>query len=245
MKIEDDRENQKLEDFNQQDLDQDESVAKGGFGIIGYGEDNLKRKPGTGPYRILKPIQMRDDLYSMIFATCFHPEYVLHADIEAKKKDALLNEIIDDYKTEPNKRKTPKGVMVYKDDPVEEPKSAKDLNDDYLSELKVIRKRLRQDKDNYLSQLMAVWLFQVTFTFFIVFDAWPYPYEEEQWTLDDKINLQELPKVKIAYIRFVSGMIMHVQVNGEILNGLRMMKFSANHWWKFKFHRVAFLTGLM
>ena len=24
-----------------------------------------------------------------------------------------------------------------------------------------------------------------------------------------------------------------------------MMKYSVNHWWKFKFHRVAFLTGLM
>lgn len=40
-------------------------------------------------------------------------------------------------------------------------------------------------------------------------------------------------------------MIMHVQVNGEILNGLRMMKFAVNHWWKLKFHRVAFLTGYL
>jgi len=94
---------------------------------------------------------------------------------------------------------------------------------------------------------MAVWLFQVAFTLFIVVDAWPFPPEGEKddWDLEGKINLQELPKVKIAYIRFVSGMIMHVQVNGEIINGLRMMKFSVNHWWKLKFHRVAFLTGLM
>ena len=40
-------------------------------------------------------------------------------------------------------------------------------------------------------------------------------------------------------------MIMHVQVNSEIVNGMRMMKYCVNHWWKFKFHRVAFLTGLL
>lgn len=62
---------------------------------------------------------------------------------------------------------------------------------------------------------------------------------------EDKINLSVLPKSKIAYIRFVAGMIMHVQVNSEILNGLRMMKYSVNHWWKFKFHRVAFVTGFL
>lgn len=38
---------------------------------------------------------------------------------------------------------------------------------------------------------------------------------------------------------------MHVQVNSEITNGMRMMKFAVNHWWKFKFHRVAFLTGYL
>ena len=37
---------------------------------------------------------------------------------------------------------------------------------------------------------------------------------------------------------------MHVITNMEMKNGMRMMKYSANHWWKFKFHRTAFLTGL-
>lgn len=92
---------------------------------------------------------------------------------------------------------------------------------------------------------MAVWLFQVSFTVFILADAFPWPYVEEEWDQDDKINLQVLPKIKIAYIRFVAGMIMHVQVNEEIKNGMNMMKYSVNHWWKFKHHRVAFLTGLL
>lgn len=189
MKKEDEQENEKLEDFNQQDLDLDEIENSGGFGHIGYGEENLKRRPGTGPYRIKKPIQMREDLYSMIFATCFHPEYVLHAETEADKKEALLDEVIADYRNEPNKRKTPKGVMTYPDEPQEEHKSADDLNYEYKEGLGAIRRRLRQDKDNYLSQLMAVWLFQVAFTLFIVVDALPIPYVVEEWTQEGKINL--------------------------------------------------------
>ena len=39
-------------------------------------------------------------------------------------------------------------------------------------------------------------------------------------------------------------MIMHIMTNEEMKNGLRMMKYASNHWWKFKYHRIAFLAGL-
>ena len=182
----------------------------------------------------------------MIFATCFHPEYVKYIDDEKEKKDALLDEIIEDFKNEPNKQVTPYGVKVYADIPKESgPKDSVTADEEYQIDLKKIRRRLRYDKDNFLSQLMAVWLFQVSFTVFILIDAMPIPWVEEEWVLETKMNLQILPKVKIAYIRFVAGMIMHVQVNREIVNGMRMMKYTVNHWWKFKFHRVAFLTGFL
>ena len=38
---------------------------------------------------------------------------------------------------------------------------------------------------------------------------------------------------------------MHVIVCGEISNGLKMMKYSANHWWKFSNPRLAFLAGFL
>ena len=31
----------------------------------------------------------------------------------------------------------------------------------------------------------------------------------------------------------------------EIRNGHKMMKYSVNHWWKFKHHRVAFAVGFL
>ena len=246
LKKEDDADRRRLEKLDEEELDEDEYLKDGGFSTEGYGVNKDDRDRGAGPYRLHEPIEIREDLYSMIFATCFHPEYVKAIDDEKDKKEALLDEIIEDFKAEPNKQVPPYGVKVYADKPKDPgPLDPATADEEYFAELKKVRRRLRYDKDNFLSQLMAVWLFQVSFTVFILIDAMPIPWVEEEWTGDGKINLQVLPKVKIAYIRFVAGMIMHVQVNSEIVNGMRMMKYTVNHWWKFKYHRVAFLTGFL
>lgn len=71
-----------------------------------------------------KPIEIRSDLYSMIFCTCFHPEYVKAIDDKNDEKEENLKNIIEDFKNEPNKQVTPYGVKVYPDEPKEEgPKS--------------------------------------------------------------------------------------------------------------------------
>ena len=38
---------------------------------------------------------------------------------------------------------------------------------------------------------------------------------------------------------------MHIQMNNEIFNGLKMIKYSVNHPWKFKQEQIAFLAGLL
>ena len=38
---------------------------------------------------------------------------------------------------------------------------------------------------------------------------------------------------------------MHVIVSEEIANGLKMMKYSSNHWWKFSNPRLAWLSGFL
>ena len=40
-------------------------------------------------------------------------------------------------------------------------------------------------------------------------------------------------------------MIMHIYVLDEIKNGMQMMKYSMNHWWKFKYPGYAFMSGLL
>ena len=56
-----------------------------------YGES--QRDTGMGPYRIDKPLGggLRDDLYSMIFASTFHPEYILHYREKIKVREELMD----------------------------------------------------------------------------------------------------------------------------------------------------------
>ena len=78
---------------------------------------------------------------------------------------------------------------------------------------------------------------QLSFALFILVDAYQSCDEEL------RLKIDEIPDVKIGFTRFISGMIMHIMTNEEMKNGMRMMKYAANHWWKFKYHRIAFLAG--
>lgn len=40
-------------------------------------------------------------------------------------------------------------------------------------------------------------------------------------------------------------MVMHVIVSEEVANGLKMMKYASNHWWKFSNARLAYVSGFM
>ena len=84
---------------------------------------------------------------------------------------------------------------------------------------------------------MAVWFFQVSFSLLIIFEA--------RRNKDIDFENWETPSLKIGYTRLIAGMVMHVIVCGEMSNGLKMMKYSANHWWKFSNPRLAFLAGFL
>ena len=49
----------------------------------------------------------------------------------------------------------------------------------------------------------------------------------------------------MSFLTFVSGMLMQITVNEEIRNGLTIMKYSLNHYWKFKSPYSAAIAGLM
>ena len=59
-----------------------------------------KRASGTGPLRLNEKLHIREDLYSFLFITCFHAEYIREAQKLHKKEEELLETAIDFYKEE-------------------------------------------------------------------------------------------------------------------------------------------------
>lgn len=49
----------------------------------------------------------------------------------------------------------------------------------------------------------------------------------------------------IVVARFICGMVMHVSLQGDLMLGMRMMKYSVNHSWKFNSWHQAFLAGFL
>ena len=62
---------------------------------------------------------------------------------------------------------------------------------------------------------------------------------------DETFDFSEVPPLKTGFTRFIASMVMHVLVSSEINNGLSMMKYAANHWWKFDHAGWAWLSGLL
>ena len=59
-----------------------------------------------------------------------------------------------------------------------------------------------------------------------------------------ELDIKDL-SVAIVFSRFIAIMVMHIYVLDEIQNGMAMMKYAMNHWWKFKYPGYAFMSGFL
>jgi hypothetical protein len=49
----------------------------------------------------------------------------------------------------------------------------------------------------------------------------------------------------ISFLYFVAGILMQMNLNASIESGMKMMKYSLNHYWKFKYPELAWLAGFL
>ena len=95
----------------------------------------------------------------MIFACCFRAEYVLELQRKEDRKGELDEKVIENYRSKKTIRMYPAGVTVREDKPMELPPTKAEIEQKNFAESKAMKRELRNDKNAYLSQLMAVWLF--------------------------------------------------------------------------------------
>ena len=62
----------------------------------------IQRTYGSGPHRIGERMQIRDDLYSMLFVTAMDTTYIQHFIDEAEKKKYATNKLIKIYRGKKN-----------------------------------------------------------------------------------------------------------------------------------------------
>lgn len=63
--------------------------------------------------------------------------------------------------------------------------------------------------------------------------------------MSDQINIQVPNQLIVLASRFTSSILMHLTVEGDIRQGLTMMKYATNHPFEFRAPANAFIVGLM
>ena len=73
-----------------------------------YSYSNRTREPGSGKLRIGEQIKVRDDLYSMLFVSTLHAEYILQCEREHEADEAAKTKLLKEYRRE---RSHDKGII--------------------------------------------------------------------------------------------------------------------------------------
>ena len=107
-----------MERNNLEELLEDE-LKTDGEDYLSHGYLKHKRDKGSGPIRIgTTCLFEREDLYTYIFVSCLHPEYVYAGDVESQERDDILAELRERAKRKTfGRQDVPYGVKVYDDVP--------------------------------------------------------------------------------------------------------------------------------
>ena len=60
-----------------------------------------------------------------------------------------------------------------------------------------------------------------------------------------QVDYAFLPEIHIIFARFICGIVLHVSLQAELVQGMKMMKYAVNHRWKFESYKIAFWSGFL
>ena len=63
-----------------------------------YAYKKRDRVSGSGPLRIGEDMEIRPDLYSMLFVSCLHAEYVRHFEEQAETSDDKTEKMLESHR---------------------------------------------------------------------------------------------------------------------------------------------------
>ena len=99
-------------------------------------------------------------------------------------------------------------------------------------------KQLRlQARTQVLITVLSVFLFQFSLSLLVISEA---------LTGKTICNWKGIcDSTDVVMARFLCGITMHIKLGPELNQAMKIMKYSANHTWKFDYYRIAFFSGFL
>jgi len=107
----------------------------------------------------------------MTFAASLHPEYIFYMRKEVEEKEEIIDIICERQEMKMKSRRAPPGVTVEEDVPVRKHLTEKEQEAKDIPKIKELKTRLKSEVKTYFSQICAVWMMQISFAGFILFDS--------------------------------------------------------------------------
>lgn len=103
------------------------------------------------------------------------------------------------------------------------------------AQIVAMKAKLSNDRSHILTQMLTVWLIQVTLLTYIMQDT---------YLQVDLEFPQAIPTFRITLTRFLSGLVLHLALAPKLSQGMDKMKFALNHAWRFDSAWLAAIAGL-
>ena len=105
-----------------------------------------------------------------------------------------------------------------------------------LRKLNQFYKNYQTERKNAAGKTLFLFCCQMGMTYLLLSEFW---YDD-----DFRADFFSAPEsFAISFTRFLCAILLHVSLQEEIIQGQKIMKFAANHPWKFRSYKVAFMIG--
>ena len=115
-----------------------------------------------------------------------------------------------------------------------EPKQKEDLK--AKEDLQLMKFKIKKERTNVMIKTLTIAAFQIALCLFL--------FQTIRRDIDEGCKIK-IPGIKLAFARFITGIIMHINMNKELQEGMNKMKFALNHKWKFSAWYLGFLSGFL
>ena len=170
-------------------------------------------------------------MYSLLYISLVRPDYKQACDDEDVKFKENMEKVFKDVLKDDEDDEDD----AENEDEMDDAKSENPNEEDDDQEYRQLGQEIIE-RSGLLGRTVFLAMVQISLTLLVLLEIMANKSGDIDWSAQPE-------NIWIVFTRFICGIVLHVSLSAELQQGMTMMKFAVNHWWKFDDWYVAYLTG--